>query len=416
MKKDTGFKVQGTRRQAPGNIFPGMFSSFVKAVGRPWHIQTKKVFSFIAVGVFLIGGLSIIGCTKAAKEVKIGAILRLSTGASDGLPAKRGIEIAVKEINSSGGINGKPLKVIFEDSKDSAQASVTAFQKLISMDKVKVVIGPMMSGNVLAVAPVAEREHIAVVTPNGTSPKISAAGKYIYRGCTRIDKQAEALTKYAKEKMGVKTVAILYSNEPYGKGSNKLFTKYFADLGINVVATESFMRGDREFSAQLTKLKQQTFDLLFIPGYLQETAPAIVAARKMGIDVPSMGAFGDMAPKYIELSGKASDGHVIAGEYDPDYDTPTNKAFKQKYMEIVNSRANEPNNIMFAAITYDMTEIVARAIAARGYDPDAIRGYLDNLKDFDGATGKLSFDKNGDVIKQGVYIFKVEGGKYVKVN
>ncbi len=90
-----------------------------------------------------------------AEDIKIGAILRLSIGASDGLPAKRGIEIAVKEINAAGGIKGKPLIVIYEDSKDSPQASVSAFQKLISMDKVQVVIGPMMSGEVLAVAPIA---------------------------------------------------------------------------------------------------------------------------------------------------------------------------------------------------------------------------------------------------------------------
>jgi len=374
----------------------------------------KRFAWVILVGLLISAVVGFTGCTKE-KVIKVGAILRLSTGASDGLPAKRGIEIAVDEINAAGGINGKPLKVIYEDSKDSPQASVTAFEKLISMDKVKVVIGPMMSGNTLAVAPIAERNHVVVITPNGTSPKISNAGKYIYRGCTRIDKQAEALTKYAKDKMGVKTVAILYSNEPYGKGCNKLFSKYFNDLGISVVADESFMRGDRDFSAQLTKIKQKKFDLLFIPGYLQETAPAIAQARKMGIDAPSMGVFGDMAPKYIELAGNAAEGHVIAGEYDFDYNTPVNRRFKEKYMAIVKSHKNEPNNIMFAAITYDMTRIVADAIKNRGYNAEAIRDYLDSLKDFDGVTGRLSFDKNGDVVKQGVYIFKVEGGKYVKV-
>ncbi|RLA99718.1 MAG: ABC transporter substrate-binding protein, partial [Deltaproteobacteria bacterium] len=179
----------------------------------------KRFAWVILVGLLISAVVGFTGCTKE-KVIKVGAILRLSTGASDGLPAKRGIEIAVDEINAAGGINGKPLKVIYEDSKDSPQASVTAFEKLISMDKVKVVIGPMMSGNTLAVAPIAERNHVVVITPNGTSPKISNAGKYIYRGCTRIDKQAEALTKYAKDKMGVKTVAILYSNEPYGKGCN----------------------------------------------------------------------------------------------------------------------------------------------------------------------------------------------------
>jgi len=352
---------------------------------------------------------------QAAGEIKVGAILRLSQGASDGLPAKRGIEIAVKEINAAGGIGGKQLKVIYEDEKDSAPASVAAYQKLVSMDKVQVIIGPMMSGNVLAVAPLAQRDKIVIVTPNGTSPKISDAGEYVYRGCTRIDKQAAALTKFAKESLKTTKPVILYSNEPYGKGCNDLFTKCFADLGIPVVATESFMVGDRDFSAQLTKLKQKPFDLLFIPGYLQETAPAISQARRMGITAQSMGVFGDMAPKYIELAGKASEGHINCSEYDEDYNTPTNKKFKDAYFKIVKADAKEPNNAMFAAITYDMTRLVAKAIAAKGGAPDQVRGYLDTVKDFDGVTGKLSFDKSGDVVKQGVYLFKVVNGKYVKV-
>lgn len=372
----------------------------------------RKIWWVVAACVAVLG----MGLVDArAEEIKIGAILRLSQGASDGLPARRGIEIAVKEINAAGGIHGKPLKVIFEDSKDSPQAAVSAFQKLTSMDKCQVIIGPMMSGEVLAVSPMAQRSRIVVITPNGTSPKISQAGEYIYRGCTSIDKQAAALTRYAKETLKTTKVAILYSNEPYGKGCNELFTKNFAALGIPVVISESFMMGDRDFSAQLTKIKQQKFDLLFIPGYLQETAPVISQARKMRITAQTMGVFGDMAPKYIELAGKAAEGHINCSEYNEDYNTPLNKRFKDAYFKIVKASANEPNNIMFAAITYDMTRMVAQAMATKGGSPDAIRSYLDTVKGFDGVTGRLSFDKNGDVIKQGVYLFRVTGGKYVKV-
>jgi branched-chain amino acid transport system substrate-binding protein len=375
-------------------------------------MEMKKV-SWVLALVFLA---VCIGMPQArAEDIKIGAILRLSQGASDGLPAKRGIELAVKEINAGGGVNGKLLKVIFEDEKDSAQASVAAYQKLVSMDRVSVIIGPMMSGNVLAVAPLAERDHVTIITPNGTSPKISDAGEYVYRGCTRIDKQAEAMTKYAKEILKSTSVAILYSNEPYGKGCNDLFTKNFTALGIPVVAAESFMVGDRDFSAQLTKISKAKFDLLFTPGYLQEPAPAMSQARKMGIKAASMGVFGDMAPKYIELAGKAAEGHVNASEYNEDYKTPANGKFKKAYFAITKADPNEPNNIMFAAITYDMTRIVAKAIAAKGNTSDGVKSFLDTLKDFDGVTGKLSFDKNGDVVKQGVYLFKVVKGKYVKL-
>ncbi|HEY9160903.1 MAG TPA: ABC transporter substrate-binding protein [Desulfomonilia bacterium] len=369
------------------------------------------LWSAILVTVMVFAGAT----SLYAEDIKVGAILRLSQGASDGLPAKRGIEIAVNQINAKGGINGKKLVVIYEDSKDSPQTAVAAYQKLVSVDKCQVIIGPMMSGEVLAVAPVAERDKIVVITPNGTSPKISQAGQYIYRGCTTSERQAAALTKYAKDKMKTTAVAILYSNEPYGKGCNEQFTKYFNELGIPVVISESFMVGDRDFSAQLTKIREQKFDLIFIPGYLQETAPAIKQARQMGIKQASMGVFGDMAPKYIELAGKAAEGHLNCSEYNEDYNTPVNKKFKAEYYKIVKADPKEPNNIMFAAITYDMTRLVADAIAKKGYSADGIRSYLDTVKDFDGVTGRLSFDNDGDVNKQGVYLFEVKKGKYVKV-
>ena len=388
-------------------------------------------------GVLLVFSFGVIGCQEKPEEqtpgdvtevtdveeplvldgepIVIGSILRLSEGAEDGLPARRGIEIAVEEINASGGINGSPLEVIFEDSKSNKTDAVNATEKLISLNNVPVIIGPMMSGNTLAAAPIAEDNAVVLISPNATSPKVTDAGEYIYRGCSRIDFQSEALVKYAIDNLGVKTTAIFYSNEPYGEGFKNLLTKYFEENGVEIVAVESFMRGEVDFKAPLTNLTGLDFDILCIPGYLTETAPAIKQAREIGITVPSLGGFGDMAPLYIELAGDASEGHIISGEYDEDYDTPKNKEFAKKYNDLVAKDSNEPNNIMFASVTYDMTWIVADAMKEVGTDPTAIKEYLDNLTDYDGVTGKLSFDENGDVVKGGIYLFEVKDGKYVKI-
>ncbi len=292
---------------------------------------------------------------------------------------------------------------------------MNAANKLISVDKVPVIIGPMKSGETLAVAPIAEDNKVVLITPTATSPKVSGVGKYVFRGCSRIDKQVEALVNYAIEKYGAKKAAILYSKEPYGEGFKDLFIKFFGEKGVEVVAVESFMVGDKDFKAQLTKIAATKFDILCIPGYLQETAPAVVQARMLGITAPTFGGYGDIAPLYIELAGPAAEGHVVSGEYDEGYDTPKNKEFVKEYYDIVKKDPNEPNNIMFAAITYDMTHIVADAMKQVGTDPTAIRDYLRSLKDYDGVTGKLSFDDKGDVQKGGIYLFEVQNGKYVKV-
>ncbi len=352
---------------------------------------------------------------QAADPIKIGSVLRLSAGAEDGLPAKRGVELAVSAINKAGGINGRKLEVIFEDEKDSPTNAVNAVQKLINVDKVVAIIGPMTSGAALAAAPSANEAKIPLVTPTATSPKVSGAGPYIYRGCSRIDKQAEALTKYIAETYKPKTVGVLYSNEPYGKGCNDVFGKYFEQLGIKVVATESFMRGAKDFKAQLTNLKAANPDILFIPGYYQETAPAAVQARQLGLKQRIVGVYGDIAPIYIELAGKAAEGHLVASEYHEEYDTPKNKEFKEAYYALVKTIPNEPVNIMFAALTYDMTNLVAEGMKKYGPTPDGIKKFLDEVKDYDGVTGRLSFNPDHDVVKGEVALFEVKDGKYVKV-
>ncbi len=377
----------------------------------------RKYLIFILMLSFFV-----ISCSEKSKQennnYKIGAILRLSKGASDGIPAKYGIEIAVKKINENGGINGKKVEVIYYDSKDDSTTAVNAAQKLISVDKVQAIIGPMMSGNVLAVAPICERNKVVLLTPTGTSPKISSAGEYVFRVCSRIDLQAKALVNKALELVNKPnpSIAIIYSNEPYGKGSKNLFLKYLEEKGIKPVAIEAFQRGDKDFQAQLTKLVPLNPDILFIPGYLQETAPLIAQARQMGLTGLSVGGFGDIAPQYIELAKDAAEGHLVAGEYNQDYSTEDNKKFVQAYTQMLKNNPDAPNNIMFAALTYDATNMLLEAFKQGATTGTQIKDFLTNLKNFPGVTGNLSFDTNGDVQKGGVYLFQVKNGKYVKIN
>ncbi|MGO9580593.1 MAG: ABC transporter substrate-binding protein [Desulfobaccales bacterium] len=357
------------------------------------------------------------GLAWGADPIKIGSVLRLSIGAEHGIPSKRGVEMAVAEVNKTGGINGRQVEVIFEDEKDSPAASVNAVQKLINVDKVVALVGPMTSGGMMAAGKIANDAKVVEISPTATTPKLSGYGDYLYRGCSRIDKQAQVLTDYVAQTWKPKTVAIFFSNEPYGKGCADLFTKFFEKHGIKVVATESFMRGSRDFKAQLTKIKAANPDFLFIPGYTPETAPAAAQARQLGMKQKILGVYGDMDPVYIQLAGSGAKGHIIGGEYDENYDTPKNKAFKKSYEELV-KKNNDPYNIMFAALHYDATSMLLDAMKKNGPTSEGIKKYLDNLKDFDGVTGKLSFNKEHDVVRagtEGVYILEVKGGKYVTV-
>ena len=357
------------------------------------------------------------GLAYGADPIKIGSVMRLSIGAEHGIPCARGVEMAVAEVNKAGGINGRKVELIGEDEKDSPASAVNAVQKLINVNKVAAMVGPMTSGDTMASGKIANDAKVVMISPTATTPKLSGYGDYIYRGCSRIDTQAKVLTDYVAKTWKPKTVAIFFSNEPYGKGCADLFTKFFEKNNIKVVATESFMRGSRDFKAQLTKIKGTNPDFLFIPGYTPETAPAAAQARQLGMKQKILGVYGDMDPVYIQLAGPGGEGHVIGVEYDEDYDTPKNKAFKKNYEELV-KKNKDPYNIMFAALSYDAASMILEGMKQNGPTAEGIKKFLDTVKDFDGVTGKLSFNKEHDVVRAGhagVYIVEVKGGKYVAV-
>ncbi len=370
---------------------------------------------FFLVSVFL---LFTAGLAWGAEPINLGTVVRLSVGAEHGIPSRRGVEMAVDEVNKAGGINGSQVQLIVEDEKDSPAAAVNAVQKLINVDKVVAIIGPMTSGDMMAAGKIADDAKVVAISPTATTPKLSGYGASLCRGCSRIDKQAEVLTDYVAKNWKPKTVGIFFSNEPYGKGCAELFTKFFEKQGIKVVATESFNRGARDFKSELTKINAANPDILFIPGYTPETAPAAAQARQLGMKQKILGVYGDMDPVYIQLAGKAAEGHVIGGEYDEGYNTPKNEAFKKNY-EALAKKNNDPYNIMFAALHYDAASVILEGMKKNGPTSEGIRKFLKEVKDFDGVTGKLSFDENNDVVRagsKGIYVLEVKNGKYVKVD
>ncbi len=376
-----------------------------------------KVRGILVIGLAILLLIALSACGRAPKTPRLGAMMRLSIGAEQGIPCRRGVEMAVAELNQAGGINGQKVELIMEDEKDSPAAAVNAVQKLINVDRVVAIVGPMTSGAMMAAAKTAEDARVVDISPTATTPQLSGLGAYLYRGCSRIDTQAKVLTKYVADTWKPKTVAIFYSNEPYGKGSDKFFSEEFEKLGIKVVDRESFNRGARDFKAELTKIRAANPDILFIPGYTPETAPAAAQARQLGMNQKILGVYGDYDLTYIQLAGAAADGHVIGGEYDEAYDTPRNRNFKKNYQDLT-EKNHDPYNLMFAALSYDAASMILEGMKKNGPTSLGIKEFLDNVKDFDGVTGKLSFDKTHDLVRagtEGVYVLEVQNGKFVRV-
>ena len=228
----------------------------------------KKVFSVVSLA--LAGLLAFTGCgEKSSETIKIGAIGPLSGAvAVYGVEAKNGIELAVEEINAAGGINGKKVEIISEDDEGNPEKSVNAYKKIVTKDKAKIIVGSLTSGCTQAIASLAQAQKVLLVAPAATATAITENGDYVYRACFIDPFQGTVGAKFSVDILGSKKAAVLYdSGNDYSAGLTENFVSTFAANGGTVVAKESYSTGDKDFNAQITKIKNAKPDVVYLPAY-----------------------------------------------------------------------------------------------------------------------------------------------------
>jgi len=372
----------------------------------------KKTWIIIGVIVVILAIILIVTQTKKEEDViKIGAILPLTGSAAIwGENAKMGMEIALEEINENGEIKGRKIELIFEDSQSDPSRAVSALQKLISNDGVQVVIGDIASSSVLAMAPIAEKAKVVLLSPGASNPDISHAGEYIFRNWQSDALEGEINARYAYEKLGYKRISILYVNNAYGAGLKTVFERIFNNLGGTILIKETFEQGAIDFRTQIAKISRSKPDAIFMPGYPPEMALILKQSKEMGIKVKflSVQAFDDT--KIIEVAKDASEGVIFSIPKPPDTSETTVSKFIQNYRK---KYKREPG--VCSDTGYDALKIIVWALnRISEVSGPAIKDELVKLKNFQGAAGITTFDTNGDVIKP--FVFKtVNNGKMIEL-
>lgn len=362
----------------------------------------------------LLIGIGVTGCQPGQKELKIGVSAPLTGDiAALGQSTKNAILLAQSEINAEGGVTlaGKrqAVKFIIEDDENKPEAAATVFQKLISQDGVLAIIGSQSSKCSNAGAPIAESAKIPQISPWSTNPNVTKGRRYIFRACFIDPFQGKVVARFAKDKLGAKTAAVLYDiASDYNKGIAEVFKAEFAKAGGKIVAFETYNTKDTDFSAQLTKIKGTTPDLLFLPNYFNEVPLQIQQARKLGITGRIIGSDSWDNPELIKLGGAVMDGTYFTNHYSPDVDNAKAKAFIAKYQKKYGSVPDAA-----AALTYDAAYILFQAIETAGKaDSEAIRNALAATSKFVGVTGEVTYHNSGDPVK-GAVVIRVEQGKFV---
>ena len=328
---------------------------------------------------------------------RIGAMHAL-TGVAEsyGNPILQAMTLAVEEINDGGGVNGRMLALIPEDSKCAAQDAITAYNKLTDVDGVKIILGTTCSGAMLGAAPLAEAEGVVMLSPSATSPDIATAGDYIFRTAIN-DNQLGVDTGNTMWADGVRNIATINETTDYAEGARRTTVAQFESLGGSVVAEESYASEVTDFRSQLTKLVAASPEAIYLASQGEFAGGTIVKqARELGYEGPIYSEVVPTNPEALGIAGAAATG-LKAIVPNPDLSTGEGMAFLDKFEERYGTVATLP---WFQASAYDGVYIAAQCLAATGSDQDAA-GFRDCLYDtiYTGAIGvNYGFDANGDVV------------------
>ena len=377
-------------------------------------MKTNRIVFGAAVALM---ALSSIGCAKTdSNTIKIGCIGPLSGAvAVYGVEAKDGAELAVAEINAAGGINGKMIQLIAEDDEGDPAKTVSAFKKLTVQDGCKIIVGSLTSGCTKAITDQSQAAKVIQMAPAATAENITidANGKtipYVFRACFIDPFQGTVGGKFSAENISAKKAAILYDiGNDYSVGLTENYVKEFEAHGGVIVAKESYSTGEKDFNAQITKVKNQNPDVVYLPDYYATVALIAKQLRAQGITCPIVGADG-----WDGLTENAGD-EVLNGFYSNHYAADSTDAAVVKYVKNFKAKYNkEPTS--FAALGYDSVYMIKDAILKAG-GADNIAAVRDALEATNGdyVKGHLTFDARHNPIKSAVMVELVKDGNGMRV-
>ncbi len=379
----------------------------------------KRLLAFLAVM------LLVTPAAMAADTIKLGAFFDLSGRASFiGTPTKLVAEMVVAKINAEGGINGKQLELEIGDTEGNPAKAASIAKKFIYKDKVIAIIGPTLTDTGMNVKKIADKAELPIVMTVGGDPVIMGGKfgsyKWVFKSPQRSKTAVERMFMYLKEK-GLTKVALLAGSDGFGKDGARWMETLAPQYGIEIIAQESFGTRDTDMTSQLTKVKNSQPQAIL--AWTTGPAGAIIAKNKvqLGIDTPLFQCHGLPDPKYIELAGAASEGdRMPATKLMVVEELPASDPQKQVIREFVKLYKEKGYDRQFPINTHsgyawDAIMIIANAIKQVGTEPAALRGAIENTKNYVGISGIYNMtpeDHNGLDVDSMVMV-QVKNGQFV---
>lgn len=361
----------------------------------------------VAIIIILVV-IGVIVSNKGPKEtgpIKIGFVAPLTGDvAGIGQNMKIAAELAVSEINAAGGVNGRPIVLVAEDGKCDGKEAVTVVTKLVNLDKVPVIVGGTCSSETIASAPIAEKAKVVMISPLSSNPTITSAGDYIFRDYPSDAFQGVRAAEFAVNTLKVKNVATLLCIDDYCQGIGKVFKDKAVALGINVVAEEKYEKTTNDLKTQLVKIKVANPDLVYFPGYPDAAIIGLKQAKDLGLNVKFLGADAWNDPTLAQKAGLSAEGTMYM----------ISTAVKNAIFDTAMAKVSGGKEITVGSReTYDAVKILAQAMEKVGTDSTKIKDALYKVQNYQGVSGNISFDKNGDLVSANYDVKVVKNGSSV---
>ena len=351
----------------------------------------------------------------AAASIKVALVFPMTGDAATfGQSSKEGAELAIKEWNAKGGVNGAKIEWVVGDDRCDPQEARNVANKVVTQDKVQFIVGAVCSSASIPISEVANAAKVIQVSPTSTQLKVTVDDKgvvkpYIYRACFIDDFQGLVMANFASVNLKAKTAAVvLDQGNDYVRGLAEVFAKQFETNGGKVVVKETYTKDDTDFSAILSKVAAAKPDVFFVPDYYAKVSLISKQAKEKVITAVLLGGDGWDSD---QLDVKATDGGFYANHYDPSDTRPIVVDWLKRYAaeyKDKDGKAKVPDAL--ATLAYDAANLLFTGIKDAGSaDPDKVRAALDKIS-FDGVSGKITFDKNHNPVKSAV-IIGVKAGK-----
>jgi branched-chain amino acid transport system substrate-binding protein len=336
---------------------------------------------------------------------RLGIILPMTGSTADyGTDFNRGAMLAEEEINAKGGINGRPIKLVYGDSKNSPKDAVAEFKRLVEVEKLPAVISTM-TGVIIPQFPLSRESGVPMMAVGAITPEIRKGGPTVFSNYPLADDEEKEIAEYIIKKLGHKTAAIVYENSAYGKTLSAIFIEEFKKMGGSILAEEVFEKGGRDFRSQVTRIGATSPPVTVVYAYYAEGGLIVRQAAELGVKTQFVSHGAIQNNSFAEIAGPAADG-FISGSPSWDPDAPQVKIYLDTYKKKYGKDSD-----LYGPYFYDAVKLYAEAIKRGGYTKEGIQKGLKEIKDFQGVVGKMGFD-HGNVVLLPLRFVQFGNGKW----